>query len=62
MKVREVLKILDADGWKCVHIRGSHRIMQHQSKSGIIVVPGNLGDEIPKGTLHAIFKQAQLED
>lgn len=62
MKVRELLKILDGDGWNCVRIRGSHRIMQHPAKPGILVVPGNMGDDIPKGTLHAIFKQAQLED
>ena len=40
MKVKEVLKILEEDGWYIDHTRGSHRILKHQSKSGIVVVPG----------------------
>ncbi|MFM6528313.1 MAG: type II toxin-antitoxin system HicA family toxin, partial [Dolichospermum sp.] len=38
MKVKEVLKILEDDGWYIDRIRGSHRILKHQIKSGIVVV------------------------
>jgi predicted RNA binding protein YcfA (HicA-like mRNA interferase family) len=31
-------------------------------KSGIVVVPGNFGDDVATGTLKSIWKQAQLED
>ncbi|WP_233748718.1 type II toxin-antitoxin system HicA family toxin [Leptodesmis sichuanensis] len=62
MKVRDVLKRLEADGWYQIRMRGSHRILAHETKSGIVVVPGKPGDEIPKGTLASIWKQAQLED
>lgn len=34
----------------------------HEDKPGIVVVPGNAGDDIPIGTLKAIFKQAQIEE
>ena len=61
MKVREVLRRLHEDGWQQVRMRGSHRILQHSVKPGIVVVPGRPGDEIPPGTLRAIWKQAQLE-
>ncbi|AOY80615.1 type II toxin-antitoxin system HicA family toxin [Moorena producens JHB] len=62
MKVKEVLKRLKKDGWYQVRMRGSHRILAHPQKPGIVVVPGKLSDEIPIGTLGAIWKQAQLGD
>lgn len=62
MKVRDVLIRLEADGWYQIRMRDSHRIFAHETKSGIVVVPGKPGDEIPKGTLASIWKQAQLED
>ncbi|HEO71195.1 MAG TPA: addiction module toxin, HicA family [Candidatus Hydrogenedentes bacterium] len=60
MKVRKVLRLLHEDGWRVVQTRGSHRVLSHPSKPGIVVVPGKAGDDIPPGTLKAIFKQAQL--
>ncbi|CAD0226756.1 MULTISPECIES: type II toxin-antitoxin system HicA family toxin [Planktothrix] len=62
MKVREVLKRLEADGWYEARMRGSHRVLKHPKKSGIVVVPGNFSDEVAIGTLKSIWKQAQLED
>jgi predicted RNA binding protein YcfA (HicA-like mRNA interferase family) len=40
MKVKEVLKILEEDGWYIVRIRGSHRILKHKVKYGIVVLSG----------------------
>ena len=62
MKVREVIKRLKADGWYEDRMRGSHRVLKHPSKSGIVVIPGNFGDDVAIGTLKSIWKQAQLED
>ncbi|MBE9143211.1 type II toxin-antitoxin system HicA family toxin [Planktothrix mougeotii] len=62
MKVREVLKRLEADGWYEARMRGSHRVLKHPEKSRIVVVPGNFSDEVAIGTLKSIWKQAQLED
>ncbi|WP_254173582.1 type II toxin-antitoxin system HicA family toxin [Planktothrix pseudagardhii] len=62
MKVREVLKRLEADGWYEARMRGSHRVLKHPEKSGIVVVLGNFSDEVAIGTLKSIWKQAQLED
>ncbi|MUG93179.1 addiction module toxin, HicA family [Scytonema sp. UIC 10036] len=61
MKVREVLKRLEADGWYEARMRGSHRVLKHPQKSGIVVVPGNFSDEVAIGTLKSIWKQAQME-
>ncbi|WP_017295744.1 type II toxin-antitoxin system HicA family toxin [Geminocystis herdmanii] len=62
MKVREVIKRLKADGWYEDRMRGSHRVLKHPNKSGIVVIPGNFGDDVAIGTLKSIWKQAQLED
>jgi predicted RNA binding protein YcfA (HicA-like mRNA interferase family) len=62
MKVRDILKRLEQDGWYQARMRGSHRVLKHPSKNGIVVVPGSLSDEVAPGTLRSIWKQAQLED
>ncbi|PSB25457.1 addiction module toxin, HicA family [filamentous cyanobacterium Phorm 46] len=62
MKIREVLKRLEAEGWYEARMRGSHRVLKHSQKSGIVVVPGSFSDEVAIGTLKSIWKQAQLED
>jgi predicted RNA binding protein YcfA (HicA-like mRNA interferase family) len=46
MKVRDVLKRLQDDGWYQIRMKGSHRVLSHPSKPGIVVVPGNPGDDI----------------
>jgi predicted RNA binding protein YcfA (HicA-like mRNA interferase family) len=60
MKVRDVLNVLDEDGWFVARTRGSHRVMKHASKPGIVVVPGHMADEVAPGTLKSIRDQAQL--
>jgi len=46
MKVRDILKKLEADGWYEARMKGSHRVLKHPEKSGIVVVPGNFSDEV----------------
>ena len=62
MKVREVVKLIEKDGWYLLRIKGSHRQFKHLKKPGIVTVSGNLGKEMPKGTLNSVLKQAQLEE
>jgi predicted RNA binding protein YcfA (HicA-like mRNA interferase family) len=61
MKIRDVLKLLEKDGWYLSRTRGSHRQYKHQSKSGVITVAGKPGDDLAPGTLNSIFKQAGLK-
>lgn len=61
MKIRDVLRRLQDDGWHEVRRRGSHRVLKHDSKPGIVVVPGHLADEVAPGTLKSIWDQAGLE-
>lgn len=62
MKVRELLKQLEGDGWYLVRTRGSHRQYKHSSKPGTVTVAGKPGVEVPKGTLNAILKQSGLKN
>ena len=60
MKVREVIRMLQDDGWTLVFIRGSHRQFKHPTKLGRVTVSGQLGDDMPKGTLASVKRQAGL--
>ena len=62
MKVREVLRKLEAEGWVLVSSEGSHRQFKHASKPGRVTVSGSLGDDMPKGTLASVRRQAGLKD
>jgi predicted RNA binding protein YcfA (HicA-like mRNA interferase family) len=61
VKVREVIKLIEADGWYLVRMKGSHRQYKHPTKPGRVTIAGNLNDDIAPGTLNSILKQAQLK-
>jgi predicted RNA binding protein YcfA (HicA-like mRNA interferase family) len=64
VKVRDIIKRLEADGWYLarVHrVHGDHRHYKHPTKKGIVTVSGHLGKDMPVGTLLSVLKQAQLE-
>ncbi|MEA5511865.1 type II toxin-antitoxin system HicA family toxin [Crocosphaera sp. UHCC 0190] len=60
-KVRDVIKLLEKDGWFLVNTVGSHRQYEHPSKTGKVTVAGKLGDDVRKGTLASILRQAGLK-
>ncbi len=61
MKVREVIKLLEADGWNLVATKGSHRQYKHPTTPGRVTIAGHSGDDLAPGTLNSILKQAQLK-
>jgi predicted RNA binding protein YcfA (HicA-like mRNA interferase family) len=61
VKVRDVIAELEADGWRLVRVRGSHRQFRHPSKAGTVTVAGKLSVDVPIGTLGSIWKQAGLK-
>ncbi len=61
MKVRDLIRWLEADGWLQVRMRGSHRQFHHPTKRGIVTVAGQPSGELPPGTLSSILKQAGLK-
>jgi len=61
LKVREVIKLIERDGWFLVRIKGSHRQYKHKFKKGKVTVPGKPNDEVAIGTLKSILRQSQYE-
>jgi predicted RNA binding protein YcfA (HicA-like mRNA interferase family) len=61
MKVKEVIKMIEGDGWFLARTRGSHRQYKHASKAGLVTVPGKLSDDLAPGTLNSVLKQAGLK-
>lgn len=61
MRVRDALKLIQKDGWYLVRTRGSHRQFKHDSKPGLVTVPGKPGDDLAVGTYESILKQASLK-
>jgi len=61
VKVRDVVRMLEQDGWFLARTRGSHHQYKHPTKEGLATVPGNPNDEIAPGTLNSILKQAGLK-
>lgn len=62
MKVREIIRVVEDDGWVLVRTRGSHRHFKHPSKPGLVTIAGHPGVDMPKGTLNSVLKQAGLKD
>ena len=61
MKVREVIRVIESDGWYYVVTKGSHRQYKHAQKRGRVTIPGHLNDELAPGTLNSVLKQAGLK-
>jgi predicted RNA binding protein YcfA (HicA-like mRNA interferase family) len=62
VKVRQIIRLLQQDGWTLVATRGSHRQFKHPAKLGRVTVAGKLSDDLAPGTLNSILKQARLEE
>jgi len=60
VKVRDAIKVLEADGWRIDRQRGSHRIFRHDTKPGTVTVAGKPSIDLPAGTLASIRRQAGL--
>jgi predicted RNA binding protein YcfA (HicA-like mRNA interferase family) len=61
VKVRDVVKMVEADGWRHVRTTGSHRHYKHLSKPNVVTIPGHPGDDVPAGTPKSILRAAGLE-
>jgi predicted RNA binding protein YcfA (HicA-like mRNA interferase family) len=62
MKVRDLIRQVEADGWRHVNTRGSHRQYKHPVKRGRVTIPGHSGDDVHPGTLKSVLTQAGLRD
>jgi len=61
VKYRDVMKVIEINGWVLVRTKGSHKKYAHPRKQGIVTVaPHGANADVPRGTLRAILKQAGL--
>jgi predicted RNA binding protein YcfA (HicA-like mRNA interferase family) len=60
MKVRDVIKMIEWDGWKQIRQSGSHRQFRHAIKPGLVTIAGHESADMPPGTLKSIMKQAGI--
>jgi len=62
MKVRDVIAILQANGFVLDRQKGDHRQFEGlvREMRRIVTVPGRLGDDLPRGTLASIRRQSGL--
>lgn len=60
MHSRDIIKLLEKDGWYKVAQKGSHIQFKHPTKTGRVTVPHPKHD-FPKGTLKSIEKQAGIK-
>jgi len=61
MKVKEMIEMIEKDGWFFVRQKGSHRQYHHPEKIGTVTVPGKPSADLAKGTENSIKKQAGLK-
>ena len=61
MKVSTIIKELESLGWYQVRQKGSHRQFKNDSIKGLVTIAGKLSDEVDKGTLNSIYKQAKMK-
>jgi len=61
LKYRELVKLIEKNGWYLVRQKGSHRQYHHNDKSGTVTIAGKPNKDVPKGTLNNILKQAKLK-
>ncbi len=60
-KVKEVVEILEDNGWTLVRQRGSHRIYRHPDSPSAVAVSGRWNETLPVGTLGGIRKLTGLD-
>lgn len=61
MKVRDVIKLIESNGWFLITTKGSHRQYKHPTKPGRVTIAGHPSHELAPGTLNSVLKQAQLK-
>ena len=62
MKCSELFRMLKKDGWYIYREgKGSHKLMRHPEKPGEVLFADHGSNEVPKGTLNKVLKDAGLK-
>ncbi|AZZ73802.1 type II toxin-antitoxin system HicA family toxin [Pseudomonas zeae] len=60
MRSREMIRMIEDDGWYLVAVKGSHHQYKHPHKPGRVTIK-HPDSDLPKGTINSILKQAGLK-
>lgn len=61
-KVKEVIAIIEANGWYHVRTKGGHRMFEHPSNPATVVVPGKRSATVAPGTLAQMRRDTGLKE
>jgi predicted RNA binding protein YcfA (HicA-like mRNA interferase family) len=61
MKYRDIIKLIENDGWYHHSTVGSHQQYKHPVKLGRVTIAGKPGKDVPEGTRKSILRQAGLD-
>ena len=62
MKFRQVIKMIEDDGWYHDRTKGSHRQFKHPTKLGVVTIAGKPNEDVPRGTLNNILKAGSSQE
>jgi len=58
MKDKDLVKVLQENGWEIIRIKGSHHVMQKGEQIEVVPVHGK---DVPVGLLNKILKRVKLK-
>jgi predicted RNA binding protein YcfA (HicA-like mRNA interferase family)/predicted RNase H-like HicB family nuclease len=61
MKIRDLIKRIEDDGWRLARTKGSHRQYHHPSKPGTVTVAGHPSDEFAAGNAQQHIEASGVE-
>ena len=61
MKVRQIISIIERDGWHRVAAKAGHRQYKHPLKKGRVTISGQTNDDVHPKTLNSVLRQAGLK-
>jgi len=63
VKIRDIIKLIESDGWYLARTKGSHMQYKHPGKKGLVTIAAHSQNaDLAPGTLNSILKQAQLKE
>ncbi|MBI4829590.1 MAG: type II toxin-antitoxin system HicA family toxin [Nitrospinae bacterium] len=59
-KIKEIIRLIEKDGWWRVKAKGGHRQYKHPTKPGRVTISGPNTDTLAPKTAQSILRQAGL--
>lgn len=60
MRSKDLIRLVEREGWVLRRVRGSHHQFKHPTKPGLVTIPHPKRD-MPQGTVKNILRQAGID-